>query len=129
MKKSIRYFWISLSVSLSIMFIFALGLFLGYSNDYSEDSYVGEYISIDETDGILKISKTKDSYYDISMEFYDLTKIIATGEIENGTLIYKGTDKFGNIIYGNIEEYGADYPIRVEMYGYGLSDEIEFERK
>ncbi|MBO5453936.1 MAG: hypothetical protein J6A69_08260 [Clostridia bacterium] len=92
------------------------------------DLYVGEYISTDEIDGELKIEKSGNTYK-IHINFYDLTQITATGKIQNGTLNYEGTDKYGNKITGNIEEYGEDYPVRVEFYGDGLSDEIEFERK
>lgn len=97
-------------------------------NSTEKDLYVGEYVSVSELEGELKIEKSED-IYNICIELYDLTKITATGEVENGTLFYEGTDTYGNELEGNIEEYGEDNPVRVEIYGDGLFDEIEFERK
>lgn len=97
-------------------------------SENSEDLYVGEYVSIGEIDGEMKIEKSENEYK-IFIEFYDLIEIIATGEEADGTLFYEGEDEYGNEITGNIEEYGEDYPVRVEFYGDDLFDEIEFERK
>ncbi len=118
----------------SIFMVLLLFTGCGNSKEYSNqnntetDLYVGEYVSVGELEGELKIEKSE-GIYKIYIEFYDLTEIIATGEEENGTLIYDGIDKYGNEINGNIEEYGEAYPVRVEIYGDGLFDEIEFERK
>ena len=92
------------------------------------DVYVGEYVSESEPEGELIIKK-EDNQYEISMNFYGLTEINATGELKNGTLYYEGTDEYGNPIDGTIEEYGKDYPLRVEVNGDNLFDEVEFERR
>ncbi|MBQ7399014.1 MAG: hypothetical protein IJW06_00950 [Clostridia bacterium] len=91
--------------------------------DY-KDLYVGEYVS---DDGTVKITKAK-NVYDITFCFYDNIIISATGELNNGTLYFYGTED-ENDIYGNIEEYGEDYPIRVEIYIGDRGLEFEFERK
>ena len=97
-------------------------------NDVSDDLYVGEYISLDEElEGSMKIIKEEE--YHICIEFEGVAEILAVGEVLNGTLFYEGEDNYGNKISGNIEEYGKDYPVRVEFNGKNLFDEIEFERK
>lgn len=122
LKKGKIYLRIITLVLLILMFCQLAGC-TGDGNDL----YAGKYVSVDDLDGEMEIKKEKD-HYKIYINFYGLTYINATGELDNGTLYYFGEDKYGDEIYGNIEEYGEYYPVRVEMYGDGLSDEFEFER-
>lgn len=93
----------------------------------NKDLYEGEYIST-EIEGEMKIYEDKGEYR-VYITFEDLVSMGLVGYVEDGTLYYTGKDEYGNKITGNIEEYGEDYPVRVEMYKDGSFIEIEFERK
>ena len=98
-----------------------------------EEQYEGHYknqtneLYIQKVDGEYNIRM----YLDIST-VDDTVVISGTGYIENETLYYTASDNFENDFYGNIESYGEDYPIRVELYDETTDefiDELEFEKE
>ena len=118
------------------VFLLLAQIFILYgcsSQSESTDLYAGMY---EGENGDLVIQKYED-YYGVRMYLRgivpDETVIIwGEGHIERGTLFFVATDTYGNSFKGNVEEYGSDYPVRVELYEKMTNeyiDELEFERK
>lgn len=98
------------------------------SKDLYAGSYTGEY-------GELVIQKYDEAYQIrmyLDLDADEIVTIVGAGYVKHDTLHFIASDNYENEFSGNVEEYGDDYPVRVELHEAETNeyiDELEFERQ
>lgn len=107
------------------------------------DLYTAEYYGVENEKDSLKIVKFGD-VYSVQMDLEEGYTLNTAGIFKNETIYLVGSYIDGDILYGEIEEYGSDEPLEVELYSYEnywdyateeyeaeykFLDEFEFEKK